>query len=74
MSYDCQTCGYICLGTDDHHNCISVLQDEVEMREKEMKDLQKAICVYAREELGNMCFETDQEVVDYFLDYSAEND
>jgi hypothetical protein len=33
MSYTCEDCGYLSLGSDDHHNCLTVLQDEV----KELK-------------------------------------
>ena len=35
-------------------------------------ELRKAICVFAREELGNMNFETDQEVIDYFLEFATD--
>jgi hypothetical protein len=40
---------------------------------KDCKELKKAIAIYCREELGNMCFETDQECIDYFLEF-ADND
>ena len=30
MSYTCEDCGYLSLGSDDHHNCLTVLKDEVE--------------------------------------------
>lgn len=28
MSYRCDDCGYLSLGTDDTHDCITVLKDE----------------------------------------------
>jgi len=30
MSYTCEDCGYLSLGTDDTHDCITVLKEEVE--------------------------------------------
>ena len=29
MSHKCEDCGYLSLGSDDHHNCLTVLQDEL---------------------------------------------
>lgn len=40
--------------------------------QRRVNNLTKAMCVYAREELGNMNFETDNEVVEYFLEFSKE--
>lgn len=39
----------------------------------ECKQLRKAITIYCREELGNMCFESDQECVDYFLEFAKDD-
>ena len=36
----------------------------------EIEQLQVGICCYAREELGNMNFENDQEVIDYILSFA----
>jgi len=36
----------------------------------ELKKLRVAIPVYCREELGNMNFESDEDCIDYFLDYA----
>ena len=32
--------------------------------------LEKAICIYCREELGNMNFESDAEALEYLVEYS----
>jgi hypothetical protein len=37
--------------------------------ENRYKKLCNALCIYAREELENMNFEWDGEVIDYFLEY-----
>jgi len=40
----------------------------------ELKKLRAAIPVYCREELGNMNFETDEECIDYFLDFAKQEE
>jgi len=37
--------------------------------EKIKKTLESAICIYCREELSNMNFETDKEAIDYILSF-----
>lgn len=42
--------------------------------QEEVKRLKAAICVYGREELGNMVFENDDECVYYFIGYLASSE
>jgi hypothetical protein len=50
-----------------HRTCVTNLQEKNEQ-------LRKAICIYAREELYNMNFENDDEVIEYFLEFAKENE
>jgi hypothetical protein len=36
-------------------------------------DLEENMCVYAREELSDMNFESDQDVLDYFATFNNKN-
>jgi len=38
----------------------------------EVERLRAIMAIYCSEELGNMCFETDQECVDYFMEFCDE--
>ncbi len=39
----------------------------ISTQSQRIKELESAMCIFAREELGNMCFESDREAIDYFL-------
>ena len=39
---------------------------EIERQQAEIDRLKKAICIYAREEMGNFPFENDNDVIEYF--------
>lgn len=44
----------------------------IESLADEIIQLNKAICIYCREELGNMNFESDEEAINYFKSFIAE--
>ena len=60
-----------------HQECdeqIEELEQRIAELEAQNAELKLAMVVYAREELGNMCFEDDSEVVEYFLEYAKAED
>lgn len=52
-----------------YKNDVEQLEAQIIEKDYMIKALRNAMAIYAREELGNMSFENDQEVVDYFLEY-----
>ena len=53
---------------------INIYEQRIAELEAQNAELKLAMVVYAREELGNMCFEDDSEVVEYFLEYAKAED
>jgi len=43
---------------------------QIEMLVIRRDKLEKALSAFARENLGNMCFENDGEVIEYFLSFN----
>ncbi len=42
--------------------------------EDEIKELEKNMCIYAREEMGEIDFDSDKDVIKYFADFAAKHD
>ena len=42
--------------------------------EKRVLELEKNMCIYAREELGDKDFDSDKEAIQYFADFAANNE
>ena len=41
---------------------------------KKIKELEKSMCIYAREEMGDMNFDSDKEVIEYFAEFAASHE
>ena len=39
-----------------------------------IEELEKDMCIYAREELGHIDFDSDKEAIKYFSDFAAKHD
>ena len=39
--------------------------------EAKIKSLEKNMCIYAREEMGDIDFDSDKDVIKYFADFAA---
>ena len=40
----------------------------------EIEELKKNMCIYAREEMGEIDFDSDKDVIKYFADFAAKHD
>jgi len=50
------------------------MQAVINNHESRIKELEKSICIYAREEMGHQYFDCDKEVLKYFKDFSESFD
>jgi len=39
-----------------------------------IKELEKNMCIYAREEMGDIDFDSDKDVIKYFANFAANHD
>ena len=51
----------------------SQVNKELNRQHTYIKKLEQAMCVYAKEYLDNMCFECDQDVINYFMDLTNDS-
>ena len=49
------------------------MQIVINHHELRIRELEKNICIYAREELGEMDFDSDKEALKYFSDFAAKH-
>jgi len=50
------------------------MQVVINRHELKIKELEKNMCIYAREEMGGIDFDGDKDVIKYFADFAARHD
>ena len=49
------------------------LRNKLEEQQKQIDKLNKAICIYCREQLGNIEFNGDKGAIEYFIEQNTEH-
>lgn len=78
MKCSAMGCNHFSCGSIGHNkDCVlypDSMQSMIDDKNERIKELEKNMCIYAREEMRGIDFGSDKDVIEYFSDFAANHE